>query len=95
MAGRIQRAYNKYRLAQEILRNSGSVIKPGAERSTRNLQDWAHVMKATWEEFTERLTEKQRELVEELTHSMRRFFTRGEKYVLRDINRVAKKMGLW
>lgn len=95
VARKIKNTYEKYRLACYILNGSRSVIAPGSAPPAENMREWAHVMKATWEEFLGRLTEKQKELVEELSEYTRAFFTKGEKYVLRDVHRLGRKMGLW
>lgn len=96
VARKIKRAYEKYRNACQVLNGSRFLVIVGnGPPPTENKIEWAHVTKATWEEFLERLTERQRELVEELSEYTRAFFTKGEKYVLRDIDREGKDMGLW
>ena len=100
MARKVKLAYRKYLIANEIERGTKSYVILHSGRRVDNVQDWAKTWKATWEEFKEKLNPWQRELVEELEDLEERqhervFFTKAEKYVLRDIHKLGRKMGLW
>lgn len=96
IARKIRHAHEKYRHACSVLNGSRSVVVVGSgSPPAKNRVEWAHVWKATWEQFTDHLTPKQKELTAEIIDYERNHFSRGEKYILCDIDRIARKMGLW
>lgn len=81
--------------ACEVLNGSKSVIKIGEGGGEhRNSVEDAHVTKATWEEFEKKLSEHERELLEDIVEG-RDHFIRKEKGLLKNIDRKGRRMGLW
>lgn len=95
VAKKLRKAYDKYAYARQILTGVKPLTIPTGTKPTHNLTEWSHVTKITWEQFLEKLRERERELVDEIVHYGTDYFTKEEKRALVGISALAKKMGLF
>lgn len=93
-ARKIERAYNRYLKAIQILLGSRGIIQLSGQPFHKNSIEDAQVTKNTWEEFYERLNEEEKELVEYIVEGGE-YFTKDEKELLVRILQLGIEMGLW